>query len=92
MAQSAFAIFFLLSLAAALSTLWRLAVHNTPRVIRTLFGTQEFTEAAHLTRVEVCATADVPRIADRLRWAYPANLAPVLRVPRAWAFERSSRV
>jgi hypothetical protein len=30
----------------------------------------------------------VPRIARRLRVTFPDGLAPVLRVPRAWPFER----
>jgi hypothetical protein len=89
MAQGAFAMFFLLSLAAGLVALARLALHERPRVIRALLGIEASGEAARVTRIEVCATADVPRIADRLRRIYPSGLAPVRRVPRAWPFERS---
>jgi hypothetical protein len=88
MVHAGFSVFFLLSLLIAVVALARAAVQNLPRIRRALDGFVPEEEAAAEFRFNECATADVPRIAARLRVRFPEGLAPVRHVPRAWPFER----
>lgn len=88
MAHTGFSVFFLLSLLSAAVALARVAWQNLPRIRGALAGTPAVEDLAPEFRLKVCPTAEVPRIARRLRITFPDGLAPVLRVPRAWPFER----
>jgi hypothetical protein len=88
MAHAGFSVFFLLSLMAAAVALYRAAWGNLPRILRALEGAPQVQARAPEFRHRSCPTADVPRVAKRLRITFPENLAPVRRVRRAWPFER----
>jgi hypothetical protein len=88
MAHTGFSVFFLLSLLTAAAALVRAAWHNLPRIRAALAGAPAGDAPEPEFQLKVCPTADVPRIARRLRITFPDGLAPVLRVPRAWPFER----
>ncbi len=87
MAHLGFAIFFLLSLIVAAIALVRTAVQNIERIRQALEAGWTTMEASSEVRIAVCETADVPRIARRLKTRFPDGLAPVLYVPRAAPFE-----
>ena len=88
MAHPGFSVFFLLSLLTAAIALVRAAWHNLARIRAALAGTPVLEDLAPEFRLKVCPTAEVPRIAKRLRVRFPEGLAPVRHVPRAWPFER----
>jgi hypothetical protein len=88
MAHAGFSVFFLLSLLAAAVALVRATWLDLGRIRAALAGTAAAEQLAPEFRLKVCPTAEVPRIARRLRVTFPEGLAPVLRVPRAWPFER----
>ena len=88
MAHAGFSIFFVLALLAAAIALTRAAWHNLARIRAALAGIPAAEAPAPEISLTVCPTAEVPRIARRLRVTFPEGLAPVLRVPRAWPFER----
>ena len=88
MAHAGFSVFFLLSLMAAAIALYRAAWGNISRIRRALEGAAEAQEDAPEFRHRSCPTAEVPRVARRLRITFPEGLAPMRRVPRAWPFER----
>lgn len=88
MIHAGFAVFFLLSLLAALVALVRAAADNMARIKGALDGFVVVEENAPDVQLRVCRTAEVPRIARRLAVRFPESLAPVRHVPRAWPFER----
>ena len=90
MAHTGFSVFFLLSLLTAAITLVRATWYNLARIRAALAGTPAAEKLAPEFRLKVCPTAEVPRIARRLRVCFPEGLAPVRRVPRAWPFEREN--
>ncbi|HEY0028534.1 MAG TPA: hypothetical protein VGC35_11745 [Allosphingosinicella sp.] len=89
MAQSGFAIFFVLALIAGLAAMassWR---QNRVAIVSALRRAAPERVADPVFTSSVRPTSELPRVARFLRLDYAVDLAPVTREVRAWTFERA---
>jgi hypothetical protein len=88
MAQSGFAIFFMLVLLAATAAMAATLRQHWNSILSALRGAEPPARADPVFTVSVCRTAHVPRVARFLSLNYAVDLSPVTKVVRAWPFER----